>query len=163
MEHLPKTAGASISSRLVAQDVVTQHSQPFRRPTSLQQALWGGKACPVCGTEMDDGDGKSTLAPINPAQPTKKRQFEKWALNQLCSTSPEQEIVSSMVDGGVSGTVAGALEGGIFGTIFSAPIGGIGGIPAAGVGGFIGGVFGATNGVIQGAEMAGVCSLFHVY
>jgi ssDNA-binding Zn-finger/Zn-ribbon topoisomerase 1 len=25
----------------------------FRRPTSIRQALWGGKTCPVCGTEMD--------------------------------------------------------------------------------------------------------------
>jgi hypothetical protein len=25
----------------------------IRRPTSLQQALWGGATCPVCGTEID--------------------------------------------------------------------------------------------------------------
>jgi hypothetical protein len=25
----------------------------IRRPTSLRQALWGGKTCPVCGTEID--------------------------------------------------------------------------------------------------------------
>jgi ribosomal protein S27AE len=28
-------------------------SSTFRRPTSLQQALWGGKTCPACGTEAD--------------------------------------------------------------------------------------------------------------
>jgi hypothetical protein len=39
----------------------------------------------------------------------------------------------------------------------------VGAIPGAGLGGFVGGVFGAMNGVVQGAEMAGVCSLFHVY
>jgi len=25
----------------------------IRRPASLRQALWGGKTCPICGTEMD--------------------------------------------------------------------------------------------------------------
>jgi prepilin signal peptidase PulO-like enzyme (type II secretory pathway) len=25
----------------------------IRKPTSVWQALWGGKTCPVCGTEID--------------------------------------------------------------------------------------------------------------
>jgi hypothetical protein len=68
-----------------------------------------------------------------------------------------------MVDGGFSGAVGGALEGGFLGTILTIPAEGLGGIPSAGLGGFVGGVFGAASGVIQGAEWAGVCSLFNVY
>ena len=99
-------------------------------------------------------------APNNAAPRTKTQKFQKWALNQLCGTSPENKVESSMVDGAVKGGIGGVLEGGFGGGILT---GGPGGVPGAVLGGWVGGVFGGAAGIFEGAEMAAVCSVFHVY
>jgi hypothetical protein len=54
------------------------------------------------------------------------QKFQKWALNQMYSTSPDKKVESSMVDGALSGGLMGALEGGFGGGILT---GGPGGVP----------------------------------
>lgn len=100
------------------------------------------------------------VAPSNQPQQTKTQKFKQAALKYLCGTSPENKVLQSAVDEGLKGSITGALGGLFGGGVFTE---GLAAVPGAGVGAFVGGVLGTTSGIINGAEVAAVCSAFHVY
>jgi hypothetical protein len=109
----------------------------------------GGNPGRIGGTQPFKGNVPQptrNYAPNNTTPPTKTQRFQKWALNKLCGTSPENKVESSMVDGAVSGGLTGALEGGFGGGILT---GGPGGVPGTILGGWVGGVFGGTSGIVE--------------